>query len=374
MIKFLDLKKQYHSIQADVTLAMQSVCESSAFVGGPYVEKFENEFADFIGSSHCIGVGNGTDALEIALWALQFPKNSDVLVPANSFIATSEAVSRCGHNVVFADVETDYLVSVSTLKKAITPTTRAIIIVHLYGQACDMEAICKFAEENNLQIIEDCAQAHGAMFKEKKVGNWGAIGTFSFYPGKNLGAYGDGGALTTNNFTLATLIRQYANHGRTSKYDHAFEGRNSRLDGMQAAILSVKLGHLPMWIKRRQEIASLYLDALCKTPLILPTLSEGTHVWHLFVIQTPHRDALKDYLASCDVETGIHYPIALPKLGAYAPLKKNYENFKACQADTQLLSLPMGEHLEDEEVLTVCQHIITFFKHISIKGHHAVTI
>ena len=230
MIKFLDLQKQYTSIQQEIDDAIAAVIRDSAFVGGKYVEQFEDAFAAYQQAQYCVGVGNGTDALEMAIEVLDLPPHSKILVPANSFIASAEAVTRSGHQVVFCDCHPrNYTLSLEDVQQKIDPDTRAIIAVHLYGHPADMDALLDIANTYNLKVIEDCAQAHGAEYKGRKVGTFGEIGTFSFYPGKNLGAYGDGGAIITNNQELAERLRMLANHGRVSKYDHAFEGRNSRL-------------------------------------------------------------------------------------------------------------------------------------------------
>ena len=263
MVKFLDLKSQYYSIKSEIDKAIQNVIENSAFIGGEHVAQFEDSFSNYVGAGYCVGVGNGTDALEIAIEALDMPIGSEIIVPANSFIASSEAVTRSGHKVIFVDIDTEsYVVSIEDLKKRITPKTKAIMAVHLYGHPCDMDELAKIAKEYNLYIIEDCAQAHGAEYKGKRVGGIGDIATFSFYPGKNLGAYGDGGVITTNNLELSVQCRKIANHGRIAKYDHEFEGRNSRLDAIQAAILSVKLKYLDSWIERRVQVAEQYLQGL----------------------------------------------------------------------------------------------------------------
>ena len=259
MVKFLDLKFQYQSIKPEIDEAIQNVIENSAFIGGKNVAQFEDSFSNYVGTDYCIGVGNGTDALEIAIEALEMPIGSEIIVPANSFIASSEAVTRSGHKVVFVDIDAEsYVVSIKDLKKRITPKTKAIMAVHLYGHPCNMDELAKISKKYNLYIIEDCAQAHGAEYKGKRVGGIGDIAAFSFYPGKNLGAYGDGGAITTNNLDLSVQCRKIANHGRISKYDHDFEGRNSRLDGLQAAILNVKLKYLNVWIEKRINVANLY--------------------------------------------------------------------------------------------------------------------
>lgn len=360
MVKFLDLQAQYHSIKDEIDDAIQSVIHDSAFIGGKYVSTFEEEFADYVNANHCIGVANGTDGLEIAIESLHLPPGSEIIVPANSFIASAEAVIRTGHKVVFADVDHEsYILDVEDVSKKITPNTKAIMAVHLYGHPCDMDPLLELANQHNLKIIEDCAQAHGAEYKGRRVGSIGDIASFSFYPGKNLGAYGDGGAITTNDEELAKRCRMIANHGRLSKYDHEFAGRNSRLDGLQAAILSVKLKHLDEWTARRIAVADTYLELLkdCKN-IVLPVRKDwAKQVYHLFVIRVENRDELKQYLAEHDVQTGIHYPIALPKLKAFEQLGQAEDNMFSNQKDTHLLSLPIGEHLKDEELSFVCHKL-----------------
>ena len=364
MIKFLDLSAQYQSIKSEIDCAIQSVIENSAFIGGEYVAQFEDNFSNYVGVDYCIGVGNGTDALEIAIEALDMPIGSEIIVPANSFIASSEAVTRSGHRVVFVDIDSEsYVISIEDLKKRITPKTKAIMAVHLYGHPCNMDELDKIAKEYNLYIIEDCAQAHGAEYKGKRVGGIGNIATFSFYPGKNLGAYGDGGAITTNNSELAIKCRQIANNGRVAKYDHDFEGRNSRLDGLQAAILNVKLKYLDGWIERRIQIANNYLLELDGIEdLTLPIKQDwAKQAYHLFVIRTQRRDKLQAYLLQNNIQTGVHYPISLPKLKAYRYIGQDNEQMFANTSDTSLLSLPIGEHLSNKEIEKVVFIIKSFF-------------
>ncbi len=366
MIKFLDLSAQYQSIKPEVDQAIKSVIEESAFIGGKYVKQFEKEFSDYVGASHCVGVANGTDAIEIAIEALNMTLGSEIIVPANSFIASSEAVTRQGHKVVFADADSEsYVISVEDVKRRITLKTKAIMAVHLYGHPCDMDALSELALEHDLYIIEDCAQAHGAEYKGKRVGSVGDVATFSFYPGKNLGAYGDGGAITTNDEALAKKCRMIANHGRIAKYDHEFEGRNSRLDGLQAAILSVKLKHLPVWTERRIKIAGLYTELLKEeNNIILPIRKEwAKQVYHLFVIRTEKRDELKEYMAQQGVQTGVHYPISLPKLKSYEYIQQAHEPMFANYSDSTLLSLPIGEHLTDTDIQKVVAVLKGFFVH-----------
>ncbi|GAC10546.1 DegT/DnrJ/EryC1/StrS family aminotransferase [Paraglaciecola chathamensis] len=364
MIKFLDLAGQYNSIKEEIDGAIHKTLNDSAFIGGARVKNFEESFAHYQHSKYCVGVGNGTDAIEIALEALALPKGSEVIVPANSFIASSEAVTRSGLKVVFCDNEpNNYTISISSLKEKITSKTSAIIAVHLYGHPADMDTILKLAQQHNLKVVEDCAQAHAAEYRGCRVGAIGHIGTFSFYPGKNLGAYGDGGAIVTNDKTLSIRARMIANHGRKEKYDHTFEGRNSRLDGLQAAVLSVKLKHLDLWTEKRIQLAKEYLDLLEGIDgLILPKREEwAKQVYHLFVIRVSERDKLKEFLSDNDIQSGVHYPIALPKLEAYGYIKDDCSNFSACKQDRDLLSLPIGEHLSIEDIQFVCSKIKQFF-------------
>lgn len=364
MIKFLDLYAQYLSIQPEIDRAIADVIKRSAFIGGEDISNFEAEFAAFQSAKHCIAMGNGTDAIEIAIEALALPPGSEIIVPANSFIASSEAVTRSGHRVLFADVDpVTYTLDPADVRKRITPRTKAMIVVHLYGHPAAMDELAAIAAEHGLRIIEDCAQAHGAEHRGRRVGALGDIGTFSFYPGKNLGAYGDGGAVVTNDDALALKCRMIANHGRIDKYNHRFEGRNSRLDGMQAAILRAKLPHLEGWVRRRNEIARTYAEELRGIPgLHLPGMAEGgRHAFHLFVVRTDRRDALANHLKAADIQTGVHYPIALPKLEAYAYLGQANAPFFANQADATLLSLPIGEHLTVEDARFVAGAVRAFF-------------
>ncbi len=364
MIKFLDLASQYQSIKPEIDRVIQGVIEKSAFIGGEYVSKFEQEFSVYCSAMYCIGVGNGTDAIEIAIESLDLPKGSEIIVPANSFIASSEAVTRQGHHVVFADCEPgSYTLSIEDVKARITSKTKAIIAVHLYGHPCDMDALSEIAKLHDLYVIEDCAQSHGAEYKGRRVGSIGDVATFSFYPGKNLGGYGDGGAITTNNSYVAKKARMIANHGRIAKYDHEFEGRNSRLDALQAAILSVKLKHLPDWTEKRIAAADFYLEHLKGIgDIVLPKRENwAKQVYHLFVIRTQRRNNLADYLADKGIQTGAHYPIALPKLAAYEYTNQGSEGMFANESDHTLLSLPIGEHLSTEELKQVVSVIEEFF-------------
>jgi len=363
MIKFLDLKFQYSTIKEEIDAAMKNVIDNTAFIGGAEIKNLERDFAAFQNAKYCVGVANGTDALEIAIEALDLPPNSDIIVPANSFISSSEAVTRSGHRVIFCDCnEENYTIDLDSLKKSITDNTQAVIAVHLYGHPCNMGELMEFAKERDLKVIEDCAQAHGAEFNGNRIGALGHIGTFSFYPGKNLGAYGDAGAILTNDDELANKSRMIANHGRVEKYNHIFEGRNSRIDNLQAAILNVKLKHIEKWTEQRIAVANFYLQELKDIPQIkLPKREPwARQVYHLFVIRVADRNDLKNHLKEQEIESGIHYPSALPKLQAYKYLGQEADNFAANRYDSQVLSLPIGEHitLKDAErvVLTLKQY------------------
>ena len=364
-VRFLDLAKQYQSIKTEIDDAIARVIRDTAFISGPYASRFEADFAQYQRAPFCIACGNGTDAIEIALQALNIPVGSEIIAPANTFIASSEAVTRAGHRVVFCDCDPqDYTISIDSLRSKISPATRAVIVVHLYGQPCDMDGVLKIASEFDLKIIEDCAQAHGAEYKGRRVGTIGTIGTFSFYPGKNLGAYGDAGAIVTADETIATRCRMIANHGRVGKYDHEFEGRNSRMDGLQGAILSVKLARLDGWLERRRAVARRYQDGLRDVgDLVLPADRDwARHVYHLYVVRSRSRDGLRDFLKSRDIETGVHYPMALPKLAAYAHCGQAKEDLFANRADGELLSLPIGDHMNTDDAEAVIDACRGFFQ------------
>lgn len=363
MIKFLDLGKQYNDIKEEIDEAIRNVISETAFIGGKYVSQFEKEFAKYQEAKYCIGVGNGTDALEIAIESLNLPQGSEIIVPANSFIASSEAITRSGHKVIFCDCDEDnYTISIPSIKSKLTHNTKAIMAVHLYGHPCDMDEILTIAKEYDLKVIEDCAQAHGAEYKGRKIGAIGDIGTFSFYPGKNLGAYGDGGAIITNNENLAKKCKMIANHGRIEKYNHEFEGRNSRLDGLQAAILSVKLKHLDSWTDARINVADFYLKNLKDIDgIVLPKREDwAKQVYHLFVIRTKKRDKFQTYLKENGISSGVHYPISLPKLKAYDYKEQANEKFFANYSDEELLSLPIGDHLTYKDLNYIVKVIKEF--------------
>ena len=362
-VKFLDLVSQYNSIKDEIDYSIKTIIENSSFIGGKAVSIFEDDFANYNNVKFCIGVANGTDALEIAIESLELPKNSEIIVPANSFIASSEAVTRSGYKVIFCKPDKlTNTIDIDDLSKKITNKTSAVIAVHLYGHPCDMNAIKKLTEHKNIKIIEDCAQAHGSLCNGKKVGSIGDVGCFSFYPGKNLGAYGDAGCITTNSEDVAMKSKLISNHGRFEKYKHLIEGRNSRLDALQASILSVKLKYLDKWIERRREVAEKYNKYLedYSNKLILPSEScWAKHVYHLYVVKTSKRDELKKYLEANNIECGIHYPYSLPSLKAYKNHKQYMMLGDSDQSD-MLLSLPIGEHIKDEQIEYVANKIYSF--------------
>lgn len=369
IVPFLDLVSQFHEIRDEVMPQLVEALESGDFVRGKSVEAFEADFAQYLDATDCVGVGNGTDALELALRALNLPEGGEVVVPANSFIATSEAVSNVGLRVRFCDVDESYTMDPRSLLSNIQAQSVAVIPVHLYGQPADMPTIMEIAQRAGLKVVEDCAQAHGASVDGKKVGTIGNAGTFSFYPGKNLGAYGDGGAVVTNDPGLSERVRRLGNHGRSSKFDHEFEGRNSRLDAIQARILRIKLRHLDTWTDRRNRVAELYRRGLDGVgDLALPPTVPGTsHAFHLFVVRTRSRDALREHLSARGVASGIHYPVALPELQAYRGRHNEAVPNSRGWAE-QLLSLPIGDQLTDEQVTYVVDGVRAFYAVPSSRG------
>jgi dTDP-4-amino-4,6-dideoxygalactose transaminase len=354
-IPLVDLQAQYKSIKNEIDSALDEVISRSAFIGGVYVNLFESAFAQYCNVKHCVGVGSGTDALFIVLRTLGIGEGDEVITAANTFIATSEAITLAGARVVFVDAHPrTYNIDTDRIEEKITSRTKAIIPVHLYGQPADMDPIMEIARKHNLRVIEDAAQAHGAIYKGRRIGSLGDAGCFSFYPGKNLGAYGDGGAIVTNNDELARRTRMFANHGRIDKYDHEIEGMNSRLDGLQAAILEVKLRHLPQWTEKRRRNAYSYNDCLKNADIVTPVeIDNASAVYHLYVIRVDRtlRKGLQEHLKSKGIATGIHYPIALPDLKAYSYLGHSETDFpEASRASHEVLSLPMYPELEDAQI------------------------
>lgn len=365
MIPFADLKAQYLSIKPEIDAAIQSVISDTAFVLGKYSKSFEEEFARFCDARHCVGVGNGTDALILALIACGVGPGDEVITVSHTFIATAEAVTRTGAKVVFVDIDDSFCMDPALIEKAITKRTKAIIPVHLYGLPADMDPILEIAHRCNLKVIEDTAQAHGATYKGRKAGTLGDAGCFSFYPGKNLGAYGDAGAVITNNEEIYSKVVLLRDHGRTDKYIYAVEGFNSRLDGIQAAILSVKLKHLAKWTDARRSAAKKYNLLLSDIKEIsIPSEREhSTHVYHLYVIRTNLRDKLQKHLNENGVQTGIHYPVPLHEQPAYRYLEYRPDSLpKTRDAATEILSLPMSAEITQEQIQHVSEHVRKFFK------------
>jgi len=351
-IPFVDLKAQYNSIKEEIDQSIQNVIQKAAFINGEYVQSFEKTFSEYIGVKHCTSVGNGTDALFIALKSLDIGEGSEVITAANSFIATSEAITRAGAKVIFIDCDKDtYNIDINKVEEVITKNTKAIIPVHLYGHPCDMSPILKLSKKHNLYLIEDAAQAHGAKYKNQNVGTFGDIACFSFYPGKNLGAYGDGGAIVTNKEQLAMKARMYANHGRREKYEHEFEGINSRLDGLQAAILEVKLKYLEKWTERRISIARKYNEEFKGVVVTPKTIPNTRHVYHLYVIQVKNRHRVRSFLNAKGISTGIHYPLPLPFQKAYKYIGYDKEDFPVAYAlKNKILSIPIHADMTKEHV------------------------
>lgn len=365
-IPLVGLFEQYQTIKPEIDAAVQNIITKSAFIGGEEVRRFEEEFAAYCETRACVGVGNGTDALYLTLRALGVGPGDEVITVAHTFIATSEAISMTGATPVFIDVTDDTMLMDPTLiEPAITSKTKAIIPVHLYGQSCDMDAIMEIARRHNLKVVEDAAQAHGGRWRGQRVGSIGDAATFSFYPGKNLGAFGDAGAVVSQDEALIEQIRMFANHGRLEKYTHKMEGVNSRLDGLQAAILRVKLRYLDEWNERRRQIADAYREQLTDPAIVLPVVHEHAEpVWHLFVIRVAERERLQAHLKQEGIATGIHYPIPLHLQPAYEQRRPTYELPTTESAALEVLSLPMYPELRQEQIETICNAVSAAYAEI----------
>jgi dTDP-4-amino-4,6-dideoxygalactose transaminase len=363
-VPFADLHLQYQSIKSEVDSAIAAVIADSAFIRGPYVEAFEREFASAADARYCVSCANGTDALYLALAGLKVRPGDEVITSAHSWISTSAMITHAGATVVFADTDgTTFTIDPVALEAAITPRTVGIIPVHLYGQPADMDAIMAIAGRHKLWVIEDCAQAHLARYKGRQVGTFGVAATYSFYPGKNLGAMGDAGAVVTSKAELAEQMTMLARHGGLVKHQHRIEGINSRLDGLQAAILSAKLRHLPAWTKARRQAARIYDAGLNQIEdLVVPSVgTERTHVYHLYTIRHPRRDKLAAHLNARGVQTAINYPTALPFLEAYRRLNAYPEQFPNAHRDQgTILSLPMFAEITREQQNEVIELVRTF--------------
>ena len=365
IVPFVDLRAQYLSIRRELDATIQAVIDQNAFIGGRYVKAFEEAFAEKCGVAHCIGVGNGTDALYITLRMLGISSGDEVITVANTWISTAESISQTGACPVFIDIDADsYNMDVTKIEGKITDRTRAILPVHLFGQPAQIEAVQGFCGRYGLHLIEDCAQAHFARYQGEKVGTFGIAGTFSFYPGKNLGGYGDGGAVITNDDGLAERVRMFANHGALKKHEHRMEGINSRLDGLQAAILSAKLRYIDDWNQERHRKGLLYNRLLEEIDEVAtPTLTEGVdHIFHIYCVRCPQRDALRNYLKEKGIATSIHYPKALPFLKVYSYLGHEPQDFPlASDYQNQLLSLPIYPELRESQIEHVVDQIRVFY-------------
>ena len=369
-IPFVDLKAQYLSIKPEIDKAIARVIDETTFIGGHFVKEFEAAFAAAYGVRHVIGCANGTDALYIVMKMLGIGAGDEVITVANSWISSSETITQTGARVVFVDVHPDYYsLDESKLEQAITPRTKALIAVNLQGQMCEMDKITEICRRHNVVLIEDCAQSHFSEYKGKRAGLHGIAATFSFYPGKNLGAYGDAGGIITNDDALAEKCRMFANHGALKKPDHRMEGINSRLDTIQAAILGAKLPHILDWTARRIANAALYDRHLQGIGEITPPAvrPQTKHSFHLYLIRCRRRDELMQFLKDNGVETAIHYPVALPNLPAYGYLGHTPKDFPvASRLQGEILSLPMYPELSEQQIAYIADKIRSFY---SINRH-----
>lgn len=363
-VPFVDLKAQYETIKTEIQSAIAKVLEKGDFILGEELKLFEEEFANYCGVKYCVGVASGTEALWLALLALGIKEGDEVITAANTFIATALAITMAGAKPVLVDIDPKtYNINPKLIEEKITEKTKAIIPVHLYGQPADMDEINKIAKKYNLFVLEDACQAHGASYKGKRCGSLGHAAAFSFYPAKNLGAYGDGGAVVTNSGEIAEKIRMLRDYGQKEKYRHLVRGYNSRLDTLQAAILRVKLKKLDEWNKKRMKAAEKYNELLKKTEAVLPErASDRTHVYHLYVIRTKHRNELQKYLEKKGVFTGIHYPIPIHLQPSFAFLKLKRRSFPIAEKYAEkILSLPMFPEITEQQIKYVAAEIKNFY-------------
>ena len=370
-VPFLDLKSQYLPIKDEIHAALEGVLDKTAFAGGPFVAQFEKEFAAFCGTEHAVGVGNGTDALWVALLALGVGPGDEVITVPDTFIATAEAISFCGATPVFVDVdEKSYNMDPNRLEDYLkarfaqhpTPhTLKGIIPVHLFGQTADMDPIIEIARKYGLFVIEDASQAHGALYKGKAAGSIADAGCFSFYPGKNLGAYGEAGGVVTNNAALAAKMRIFRDHGSSKKYYHQMVGWNARMDGFQGAVLSVKLKYLPQWNEGRRKNAALYNQCFAGFEgAIMPTeMAYGKHVYHVYALRVKNRDALISALGEKGIGTNVHYPVPVHLQNAYEFLGLKQGSYPVAEkCASEFVSLPMFAELTEEQIRYVAKMVI----------------
>ena len=364
-INLVDVKAQNLSIKKELDAAISDVIESTAFVYGPFVEAFEKELAKYHESRFCAAVNSGTAALHVALWALGIKAGDEVIVPGNTFIATAEAVSLAGATPVFVDCETEYFnLDPSKIETAITAKTKAVMAVHLYGQPAQLDRIKEITDRHGLFLVEDCAQAQLAKYSGRYVGTCGICGCFSFYPGKNLGAFGEGGAVITNDESLYNKVQVLKDHGSREKYIHEFPGHNYRMDGLQGAVLNVKLKYLPKWTEMRRQNAALYKKYLIDIPqLRLPEEHPDVyHVWHLFVVRVERRDELFLYLKENQIFSGIHYPVPCHLQKAYKFLGYHKGQLPVTESyAAEILSLPFYPELEGAQIIYIVNKIRNFF-------------
>lgn len=361
-IPFVDLKAQYTSLLPEINAAMMHIINNTAFISGESAAKFEQGFSSYLGMKHTIACANGTDSLEILLKTMGIGSGDEVLVPAISWISTAESVTTAGGTPVFVDVDDDLLIDLNLIEQHITPRTKAIIPVHLYGNPVDMNRIMEIAEKHGLFVLEDCAQSHAATIHGKKAGTFGHASSFSFYPGKNLGAYGDAGAMVTDNDEIARIARAIANHGQEGKHNHLLEGRNSRMDGIQAAVLNTKLPHLEQWTTMRIHNAHIYNDLL-QSSVVKPRERAGyKHVYHLYVIQHENREELAMRLKEKGIDTAVHYPVPMPFMPCYSRFNHSEIDFpNAAKIAKRILSLPMYAELSQEQIAYVAEHVNAYY-------------
>lgn len=365
MIPLVDLKAQHDRIRAALDGAISDVIDRSSFIMGPQIKEFEAAFAEFCGCGYAVGVSSGTSALFLAMAACGVGPGSEVITIPHTFIATAEAATALGARVVFVDINpATYTMDTSKLEAAVTDRTRAIVPVHLYGHPTDMDPVLELARSRGIKVIEDCAQAHGAEYKRKKVGAIGDVGCFSFFPAKNLGALGDAGAVTTNDPEIARKISLLRNHGREGKYEHEYAGYNERMDTLHAAVLNVKLPHLQEWNEARRSNAALYNRLLAGSEAVLPTeMPWAKHVYHLYVIRCSKRDDLQKHLQDRGIATGVHYPVPLHLQPAYSGLGYREGDFPVTEkAAKEILSLPMYPELSEEQLGSVSSAVVEFLE------------
>jgi dTDP-4-amino-4,6-dideoxygalactose transaminase len=365
-IPFLDLKAQYESLKNEIDSAIQNVIDNTAFILGKAVSDFENDFAKAHNVKHCIGVSSGTDANHLALWSLGITNGDEVLIPANTFVATAWGATLCGATPVFVDCEEDsYNIDPEKIEEKITSKTKAIVAVHLYGQPANLKALKEITAKHNIFLVEDAAQAHLAEYNNQKIGSFGRSASFSFYPGKNLGAFGEGGAVITNDDDIALKIKKFREHGSVKKYYHETYGTNYRMEGIQGAVLGVKLKHLDVWTNKRRSVAEKYFEQLKDLQeIVLPKeMPYAKHVYHLFVIQTSRRDELQNFLNKNEISTGLHYPVPLHLQECFEHLGYKKGDFPNTEKLAEnCLSLPMFPELTDDQITFVCEKVKQFFK------------